>query len=210
MQPLQSTKPFTATIHLLNYSPLHVDITEGQNLKDLVSHLIRQHNIPSYLTSCIYSTLSSAIAAIPQSTCHNIDSDTIIQREKNNSEEKHKEQAETNIVTSKRDRFIIKYQSHTLQYHNKPEEVNIKFQQGVFMGGRRRDEEIERGQWMMVQKEQENDDNFFLGGENIKKVYFFNGIMKKKYKKKKERVRERKTERKRRVGGKKEALMVLL
>ncbi|KAI7860229.1 hypothetical protein BDC45DRAFT_493942, partial [Circinella umbellata] len=173
MQPLQSMKPFTATINLLNYSPIHIDITEGQNLKDLVSHLICQHNIPSYLTSSIYSTLTSAIAAIPQSTHHNIDNDIIIQREKNHPEEKHKEQDEPNIMTSTRDRFITKYQSHTLQYHNKPEEVNIKFQQGVFMGERRGDEENRQGEF-------DNDSRrrcfFYLGGErrgSRKKVYFF-------------------------------------
>ncbi|KAI8143621.1 hypothetical protein BJV82DRAFT_611127 [Fennellomyces sp. T-0311] len=101
MQPLQATKPFTASIQLLNYSPLRVDINKGQNLKDLVAHLVRQHNIPPYLTPCLHSTLATAIAnatAIPAQEPAGSDKDAA------------------------RDRFVRQYQTHTLQYHNKPEE----------------------------------------------------------------------------------------
>ncbi|KAI7907621.1 uncharacterized protein BX663DRAFT_547320 [Cokeromyces recurvatus] len=86
----------------LNNKNLNVQIKKGQDIKELVQHLIQTHAIPPYLTISIYSTILSAM-----------------------NESCQKDQLNIHSTLSKhelRHLFVDAYQSNTLQYNNKPED----------------------------------------------------------------------------------------
>jgi hypothetical protein len=105
---MEATTSFQASVTLacLDNKKINVDVTKGINLKDVVFHLIQLHALPPYITTSLYSILLSAM----QETCQ-------------------KELLTTHTNTSKqelRHLFMDAYQSNTLQYNNKPEEVSLK------------------------------------------------------------------------------------
>lgn len=106
---MQAITSFHASVTLpcLNDKSIDVDITQGQNIKDLVYHLVQIHALPPYLTISLYSSIMSAMSE----TCKN---KVLFERE-------HK------VVQKKelRHLFMDSYQSNTLQYNNKPEEVSF-------------------------------------------------------------------------------------
>ncbi|KAK4519967.1 uncharacterized protein ATC70_010211 [Mucor velutinosus] len=103
---MQATTSFHASVTLpcLNHKSIEVDIAQGQNIKDLVYHLVQIHALPPYLTISLYSSILSAM----NETCK---SKVLFERE-------HK------VVQKKelRHLFMDSYQANTLQYNNKPEE----------------------------------------------------------------------------------------
>ncbi|CAO3623442.1 unnamed protein product [Mucor fragilis] len=103
---MQAITSFHALVTLpcLNDKSIDVDIVQGQNIKDLVYHLVQIHALPPYLTISLYSSIMSAM----DETCK---SKVMFERE-------HK------VVQKKelRHLFMDLYQANTLQYNNKPEE----------------------------------------------------------------------------------------
>lgn len=106
---MQAITSFHALVTLpcLNDKSIDVDIVQGQNIKDLVYHLVQIHALPPYLTISLYSSIMSAM----DETCK---SKVMFERE-------HK------VVQKKelRHLFMDLYQANTLQYNNKPEEVSL-------------------------------------------------------------------------------------
>ncbi|KAL9553347.1 hypothetical protein MBANPS3_003321 [Mucor bainieri] len=103
---MQAITSFHASVTLpcLNGKSIDVDIAQGQNIKDLVYHLVQIHALPPYLTISLYSSILSAM----DETC----------KSKVLFEHEHK------VVQKKelRHLFMESYQANTLQYNNKPEE----------------------------------------------------------------------------------------
>lgn len=100
---MQATSTSDITIQLGNNAkPIHVQLTEGQNLNDCVAHVVKKHGIPSYLSSNILSVLMTATAAA-----------------------RTPDRAISKTRTSRSD-FVSRYQNHTLQYHNQPEQVSYE------------------------------------------------------------------------------------
>lgn len=103
---MQATSTSDVTIQLGNNAkPIHVQLTEGQNLNDCVAHVVKKHGIPSYLSSNILSVLMTATAAAAATTTP--------------------DRAISKTRTSRSD-FVSRYQNHTLQYHNQPEQVSYE------------------------------------------------------------------------------------
>jgi hypothetical protein len=105
-----ATTTFEATLQLpcLDNKNIPVKVNKGQNLKDLVYHLVQTHAMPPYLIVSIYSILIGAM----QKTCQqNVLSGETQQQKVDVKELRHL--------------FIDNYQANTLQYHNKPEEVSF-------------------------------------------------------------------------------------
>jgi hypothetical protein len=95
---MQATSTFNTCIHLpYNKEQIDIHVNEGQNLKDLVCHLVQTYAIPPYLTLAVYSTILSAMT-------------------NNNNGISDVSKAEMRHL------FVESYQ-HTLQYNNKPVEV---------------------------------------------------------------------------------------
>jgi hypothetical protein len=104
---MQATSSFETvlTIPCLNNLKLNVNIIKGQNIKDVVFHLVQLHAIPPYITTCLVSSILSTMTEI------------------------NKKQPPTTKTVSKQDlrhQFMDAYQSNTLYYNNKPEEVKYK------------------------------------------------------------------------------------
>ncbi|KAI8077916.1 uncharacterized protein B0P05DRAFT_117366 [Gilbertella persicaria] len=83
---------------------LKVHITQGQNIKDIVYHLVQTHAIPPYLTNSIYSNL----LVLMKQACEQ----TLAYQHIHQKQDKQ----------TLRQLFLDAYQSNTLQYNNKPEE----------------------------------------------------------------------------------------
>lgn len=100
-----ATNSFEAEIELpcLDNKNLTVNVNKGQNVKDFVHHLVQTHALPPHVFASIYSTLTCAM------TLQNTDS---IPQPTDKKELRHL--------------FLDAYQSNTLQYNNKPEEVKKK------------------------------------------------------------------------------------
>ncbi|KAI8351802.1 hypothetical protein EDC96DRAFT_288966 [Choanephora cucurbitarum] len=96
-----STVTFDADISIpsLNHKKLSVHIDKGQNIKDIVQHLVQTHGIPPYLTPSIHANLMALIKHTPS------------------SHSKHAKEKQ-----AWRQSFLNAYQSNTLQYNTKPEE----------------------------------------------------------------------------------------
>lgn len=99
---MQATRSFQASLFLDNKN-ITIDVTKGQNIKDFVHHLVQLHNLQTHVTVSIYSTIMSAM------TCP-LNQEQVISCKK-----------------ELRHLFMDAYQSNTLQYNNKPEEVRSFF-----------------------------------------------------------------------------------
>lgn len=107
---MEASTSFKAAITLpsLDNKKIDINVQKGQNVKDLVYHLTQHHAIPPYLTNSLYSS----IVSIMSETC---EKDTLYNQKKHTSNKQELRQ-----------RFMDAYQSNTLQYNNKPEEVKKK------------------------------------------------------------------------------------
>ncbi|KAI7886679.1 hypothetical protein K492DRAFT_155950 [Lichtheimia hyalospora FSU 10163] len=95
---MQATSTSNITIQLGdNAKPIHVQLNEGQNLNDCVAHCVKKHGIPLYLSSNILSVLVTATTAATATT-------------------------PDRATRTCRSDFVNRYQNHTLQYHNQPEQ----------------------------------------------------------------------------------------
>lgn len=97
----------SVTLACLDNKKINIDVAKGTNLKDLVYHLVQLHALPPYTTVSLYSILLSAM----QETCEK----ELIETQVNNTSKKQE----------LRYLFMDSYQSNTLQYNNKPEEVSL-------------------------------------------------------------------------------------
>ncbi|CEP15593.1 hypothetical protein [Parasitella parasitica] len=103
---MQAATSFRASVALpcLNDKSIDVDIKQGQNIKDLVYHLVRVYALPPYLATSLYSSILSAM----DETCKN----QVLYEHEHSTAQKQE----------LRRLFVDLYQSNTLQYNNKPEE----------------------------------------------------------------------------------------
>lgn len=103
---MQATRSFDTilTVACLDNLKINVNITKGQNIKDLVFHLVQLHAIPPYITTSLISSISNTMTEL-----NKLDTTTV---KKDKGEQRHL--------------FMDAYQSNTLQYNNKPEEVSFK------------------------------------------------------------------------------------
>lgn len=104
---MQASTSFKASITLpsLDNKKIDIDVQKGQNVKDLVYHLTQHYAIPPYLTNSLYSS----ILAVMSDTC---EKDVL-----------YHQKTQTLDKKELRQQFMDAYQSNTLQYNNKPEEV---------------------------------------------------------------------------------------
>lgn len=106
---MQSITSFQASI-LIGNKKIELDVKKGQNIKDYAHHLTEQYTLPPYLTISLYSVLLSAMAKTSQ------------------KEVLHQLKTCTLNRTEKKKLFLEAYQTNTLEYYNKPEEVKKKRQ----------------------------------------------------------------------------------
>ncbi|KAI9474059.1 MAG: hypothetical protein EXX96DRAFT_541704 [Benjaminiella poitrasii] len=85
--------------------PIHIQITTGQNLKDLTQHLVQTNAIPPYLSPSIYAIIIKAI----NESCQRDQSSSL-------------PPSSTLSKQELRHLFVDAYQSNTLQYNNRPED----------------------------------------------------------------------------------------
>lgn len=104
---MQSITSFQASI-LIGNKKIELDVKKGQNIKDYAHHLTEQYTLPPYLTISLYSVLLSAMAKTSQ------------------KEVLHQLKTCTLNRTEKKKLFLEAYQTNTLEYYNKPEEVKKK------------------------------------------------------------------------------------
>jgi hypothetical protein len=102
-----TTLDASVTLPSLNNKQVDIHIVKGQNIKDLVHHLLESHALPPYYSNSLYSAINSAMTE----TCQK----ELLHQHKNHQPDKK----------ALRHLFLEAYQLNTLQYNNKPEEVSI-------------------------------------------------------------------------------------
>jgi hypothetical protein len=101
-----TTLDASVTLPSLNNKQIGIHVIKGQNIKDLVHHLLQSHALPPYYSNSLYSTIISAMTE----TCQK----ELLYQHKHRQPDKK----------ALRHLFLDAYQWNTLQYNNKPEEVS--------------------------------------------------------------------------------------
>lgn len=106
-----ATTSFETVITIPKEKEIIVNITQGQNINDLCHHLVHLHAIPPYVTTSLYSAIVSTMTEI------------------NKKEEEEEQLSKRNKINKQdaRQSFVQSYQSNTLQYNTKQEEVYYYF-----------------------------------------------------------------------------------
>lgn len=101
-----TTLDVSITLPSLKKKRVDIHIVKGQNIKDLVYHLLESHALPPYYANSLTSVITSAMTE----TCQR---ELLYQHTHRHPDKK-----------TLRHLFLEAYQSNTLQYNNKPEEVS--------------------------------------------------------------------------------------
>lgn len=96
---MQATRSFQASLLLDKQQNIDISVNKGQNIKDFANHIVQHYNLPPHVSVSIYSTIMSAMTCPLQ------------------------EEGAVSCKKELRHLFMDAYQSNTLQYNNKPEEV---------------------------------------------------------------------------------------